>query len=108
LILAGWNGSPTTVTMRITDNAKNDIVTILNATTGGQLAALGSVQLAGDYADKQDITVTGSTMTLSGSVVTVVLGTPAGKGPDQKKAGTMVWTVPSGSATESGPADSEF
>jgi hypothetical protein len=52
--------------------------------------------------------VAGSTMTLSGTVVTVVLGTPTGKCLHQKEAGTMVWTAPSGTATESGPDDYEF
>jgi hypothetical protein len=47
-------------------------------------------------------------MTLSGNVVTVVLGTPTGKWFEQKKAGTMVWTAPSGTATESGAPDNEF
>jgi hypothetical protein len=106
--LSGWNGTATTVTLRITENGKNDIVTILDATTGAQLAALGSVQLGGDYADKQNVTLSGSTMTLSGNVVRVVLGTPSRQAPEQKKAGTMIWTAPSGAATESGPADTEF
>jgi large repetitive protein len=108
LILAGWNGSATTVTLRITDNSTNDTVTILNATSGAQLAALGSVQLGGDYIDKQSLTVAGSTMTLSGSVVRVVLGTPSRQTFDQKTVGTMVWQAPSGTATESGSADNEF
>jgi hypothetical protein len=96
------------VTLRITENGKNDLVTILNATTGAQLAALGSVQLGGDYVDKQNVNVPGSTMTLSGNVVRVILGTPSHQSFDQKKAGTMVWTTPSGTATESGAADTEF
>jgi hypothetical protein len=108
LILPGWNGTATTVTVRITDNGTNDLLTILNATTGAQLAALGSVQLGGDYADKQNVNVPGSTMTLSGNVVRVTFGAPSRQSPDQKKAGTMVWTTPSGTATESGPADTEF
>jgi hypothetical protein len=95
------------VTLRINDNAKNDFVTILSS-GGTQLAPLGSVQLGGDYADKQNVTAAGSTMTLTGNVLRVVLGTPTGKSLDQKKVGTMVWTAPSGSATESGAADNEF
>jgi len=106
LIVAGWNGSPKTVIVRVADNLKNDIVTIYSA-TGTQLAALGSVQLGGDYTDNQVI-LFGSTMTLSGNVVTVLLGTPYGRAIDERKAGTMVWTAPSGAATESGPADNEF
>jgi large repetitive protein len=108
LILAGWSGSATTVTVRINENGTTDSVTILNATTGAQLAGLGSVQLGGDYADNQNVTVAGSTMTLSGRVVRIVLGTPTGKCLHQKQAGTMVWTAPSGAASESGSADNEF
>ena len=108
LILAGWDGSATTVTLRITENGKNDILTILNSTTGAPLAALGSVQLGGDYVDKQNVNVPGSTMTLTGNVLRVVLGTPSVKSFDQQKNGTMIWTTPSGTATESGPADNEF
>ena len=108
LILAGWNGSPTTVTLRISNYAKNDFVTVLNGTTGAPLWALGLVQLGNNYTNTQTVTAAGSTMTLSGNVVTVVLGTPTGKSFDQKKAGTMVWTAPSGTATESGAADNEF
>ena len=108
LILTGWNGSATTVTLRISNYGKNDFVTILNGTTGAPLWALGLVQLGNNYTNPQTVTTAGSTMTLSGNVVTVVLGTPTGKSFDQKKAGTMVWTAPSGTATESGAPDNEF
>jgi len=107
LILAGWNGAATTVTLRINESATNDFVTILNSTTGEQLAALGSVRLGGDYA-AQNVTAPGSTMTLTGSVVKVILGTPTGKALHQKNVGTMVWTTPSGTAIESGLPDNEF
>ncbi|OLB25467.1 MAG: hypothetical protein AUH17_01495 [Actinobacteria bacterium 13_2_20CM_68_14] len=96
------------MTLRISNYAKNDFVTILNGTTGAPLWALGLVQLGNNYTNTQTVTAAGSTMTLSGNVVTVVLGTPTGKSFDQKKAGTMVWTAPSGTATESGAADNEF
>jgi hypothetical protein len=108
LVLAGWNGAPTAVTLRITGNGKNDIVTVQNASTGAQLA-LGSVQLGGNYVNNTTANFTRSTMTLSGNVVTVVLGTlSTGKVLDQKKPVTMVWTAPSGTVNESGPADSDF
>jgi len=96
------------VTLRITNNAKNDLVTILNGTTGAPLSALGLVQLGNNYTNPKTVTTAGSTMTLSGNVVTVVLGTPTGKWFEQKKVGTMVWTAPSGTATESGAPDTEF
>lgn len=108
LILPGWDGSATSVTLRITDNGKNDTLAILDATTGAPLTALGSVQLGGDYVDKKTVDVPGSRMTLTGNVLRVVLGTPSVKSFDQQKTGTMIWTTPSGTATESGPADNEF
>jgi hypothetical protein len=108
LVLAGWNGAPTAVTLRITGNGKNDVVTVLNAANGAQLA-LGSVQLGGNYVNNTTANFTRSTMTLSGNVVTVTLGTlSTGKVLDQKKAATMIWTAPSGTANESGPADNDF
>jgi len=106
-VLPGWNGSGTTVTLRINDNGANDVVTILSP-GGAQLAALGSVSLGGDYADQQNVTASGSTMFLWGKVIVVVLGSPSGKTVHQKQPGTMVWTTPTGSATESGPLDTEF
>jgi hypothetical protein len=110
LILSGWNGLGTKVTVRVANNGTNDVLTVLDGTTGAQLLALGSVQLGGNYTQGMGVgvTVPGSTMTLSGTVVTIVLGTPSGKVHDEKKPGTMVWTAPSGTASESGPADSEF
>ena len=107
LILGGWNGSARTVTVLITDRGRDDVLTVLDPTTDMPLA-LGSVQLAGDYADRQNVTFAGSTMTLSGSVVTVVLGPPTGKVGNEQRSGTMIWTGPGGTATESGPADNEF
>jgi hypothetical protein len=107
LILPGWSGSATTVTVLISDRGKKDVLTVLNPSTGTPIG-LGSVQLAGDYADRQNVTFAGSTMTLSGITVTVVLGAPAGKVGNEQKNGTMVWTGLGGTATESGPADNEF
>jgi hypothetical protein len=106
LILPGWSGSATTVTVLITDKGKNDVLTVL--TSSGAPISLGSVQLAGDYADRQNVTIAGSTMTLSGNAVTIVFGTPSGKVGNEQKNGMMTWSGPSGAATESGPADNEF
>jgi type II secretory pathway pseudopilin PulG len=106
-ILPGWNGSATTVTVLIADRGSNDVLTVLNAATGVPLA-LGSVQLAGDYADRQNVSFAGSTMTLNGSAVTIVLGTASGRTGNEQRSGTMTWTGPGGTATESGLADNEF
>ena len=61
-----------------------------------------------DDAPTSTLNVPGSTMTLTGNVMRVVLGTPSVKSFDQQKTGTMIWSTPSGTATESGPADNEF
>jgi hypothetical protein len=47
-------------------------------------------------------------MTLSGSTVTIVLGTRSGTAHHHTTPTTMVWTNPEGTATESGPVDVEF
>ena len=106
-VLPGWDGSSATVTFQINDNGTNDFVTVLSA-GGAQLTALGSVSLGGDYANQQNVTASGSTMFLWGKMIVVVLGTPNGKTVNQTKAGTMVWTAPTGSVTESGALDAEF
>jgi hypothetical protein len=47
-------------------------------------------------------------MTLSGSTVTIVLGTPSGTPSRDPSAKDMVWWTLQGSATESGHPDSNF
>jgi hypothetical protein len=74
---------------------------------GTQIAALGSVNLQGHYAAAVTL-FTNSTMTASGNTVTVVLGTRSHGVPTVNSPSTMVWTTPNGTATESGPADTDF
>ncbi len=140
-ILAGWNGAATNVTVRIVDNSLlglglgNDVVQIFNAANTTALP-LGSVDLGrSDYVTglvggnvKFGATGTKSTMTMSGSTITVVLGTYEGEGllgSNRITAGgngTAVWTptatpfdraanamsTATATATESGPAGKEF
>jgi hypothetical protein len=80
---------------------------VRTSSTGAQLTALGSVQLEGNYVTGV-ANFTGSTMTASGSKVTIVLGTPSGTVKGQNKTATMIWTTPKGTATESGPKDVDF
>jgi len=47
-------------------------------------------------------------MTLSGSTVTIVLGTASGTPTRDPSAKDMAWTTLQGSATESGHPDSNF
>jgi chitinase len=105
-ILAGWDGSATPVVVRIVDAGGSSVLTVRNASSTADLAELGSVQTNGDYAASVDFT--GSQMTLSGSTITIVLGTLSGTTNRDPSAKTMVWTTPHGSATESGHPDSNF
>ncbi|MBS1679271.1 MAG: hypothetical protein JST08_17990 [Actinobacteria bacterium] len=137
-ILAGWNGTATNVVVRLVDNGllglplANDELFVYNA---GNTAALplGGVNLGrGDYvagllggAIYFGATGTKSTMTMSGSAITVTFGTEsAGSllvGPTTAAGtGSMVWSpegapydragnaMSTATATESGAADKEF
>jgi hypothetical protein len=107
LILSGWDGSAKAVTVRIQGNGPNDALTVLDS-VGSALAQLGQVDLAGNYANGTLLDFTASQMTLSGSTVTIVLGTRSGTAHHHTTPTTMVWTNPEGTAIESGPADVEF
>ena len=74
LVLAGWNGSATLVTVHFTNNAKNDVVSVRSTSTGATLFELGFVSLHGDYTNNADFN--SSVMTAVGNTITVVLGTP--------------------------------
>ena len=106
LILSGWDGSGTSVTVHIEGSGRNDLLTVHDSSDNSILAELGSVQTNGDYADTADFT--SSQMTLSGNTITIVLGTLGGAAKRDPSAKTMVWTTPQGSATESGHPDSNF
>jgi hypothetical protein len=106
LVLAGWNGSPTLVTVHFMQNAKDDVVTIRNASTGATLFALGFLDLHGDYSNNADFT--SSVMTVSGNKVTVVLGVLSGHMKEKAGPATMVWTTPTNTVSESGSPDKEF
>lgn len=124
-ILSGWSGAATNVVVRLNNGSgsSNDTVTIFNATNTSQLA-LGSVNLGRtDYTGASitfGATGTASKMVLSGSTVTITLGTQSAAATTAAGTGTMTWT-PSASATdaagnnasttavtESGAADKEF
>ena len=107
LILSGWDGSATSVTVRFDDNNNDDVLTVRDASGGSILTGLGLIQLNGDYCGGTTL-FTGSQMTLSGSTVTIVLGTASGTPARDPSAKDMVWWTPQGSATESGHPDSNF
>jgi hypothetical protein len=106
LVLAGRNGGATLVTVHFQDNAKNDVLTVRNASTGAMLFPLGFVSLAGDYSGTADFRF--SVMSANGNTITIVLGTLSGQVKEQPKAATMTWTAPTNTVTESGPPDKEF
>jgi hypothetical protein len=70
-IVSGWNGTGTTsVTVSITDNASADGLSVSGAT-------IGSVALGGDFTTGTT-SFSGSSLSLSGSTVTIVLGSASG------------------------------
>jgi hypothetical protein len=108
LILSGWDGSATGVTVRIAGNGPNDVLAVHDASDDSLLAGLGSVDLDGNHANSTSMDFTGSQMTLSGNTVTIVLGTPVGNAHRDTTAKAMTWTTPQGTATESGLLDADF
>jgi hypothetical protein len=106
LVLAGWDGSATPVTVHFQNSKKNDVLSVRDASTGADVATFGSVQLMGDYSATADFS--GSTMTTNGTTVTITLGTVKGPVKDKAKKAAMVWTAPGGTVTETGALDSEF
>jgi hypothetical protein len=118
-ILALWTGASTPVTLHLNQAAGSDTVTIFNSANSAQLP-LGSVALGGTGFVTASRTFTGSTMVMSGSTITITLGTASGATTTQGANSTMVWTpsttptdlsgnaCTAATATESGPADIDF
>lgn len=97
-VLAGWSGTPTTVTVRLVQNGGGDRVQIRNAANTATLP-LGTV-----FLNRTDFTTatrnfTASTMVVSGSTITITLGTPSGAVTTAAGTAGMSWT-PSGTATD--------
>jgi len=92
-IVSGWNGSGTkSVTVSIADNSTNDLLSISGAT-------LGSVELKGDYTEESTATFSGSSMSLSGETVTIVLGAGSGGAKLSTAKSRPAWT-PSASVSD--------
>jgi len=107
LILSGWDGSATSVTVRFDDSNNDDFLTVYDPSGSSILTGLGLIQLNGDYCGGTTL-FTGSQMALSGSTVTIVLGTASGSPTRDPSAKDMIWSTLQGSATESGHPDSNF
>ncbi len=72
-VVSGWNGSGSkSVTVSIADSSSNDVLSVSGAT-------IGTVGLQGNYTNSgKTTTFTGSSLTVSGAVVTIVLGADSG------------------------------
>ena len=108
LILPGWNGASTVVTVHLGHNSSNDLLSVRNASTGALLAELGAVEMKANYTTGNS-DFPNSHMTASGNTVTVVFGTAPGVHlrTNAVKA-AMFWSTPKGSVTESGASDIDF
>jgi len=86
-IVSGWDGSGTkSVTVSIEDKSSEDTLVVGGATIGG-------VALKGNFTEGKTTTFTGSNMSLSGSTVTVVLGTDsAGSAKTDTGKSKAAWT----------------
>ena len=119
-ILSGWTGASTPVTLHLNDGgAGSDTVTIFDSTNATQLP-LGSVNLARTDYVTANATFTGSTMVMSGSTITITLGTASGATTTVGNADNMVWSPATfatdlagnacnpATASETGAANKEF
>ena len=137
-ILAGWNGGPANVVVRVTTGiallggllGQTEGLQVFDATNTTALP-LGAVDLKQQYVAKTVLLLNGtmtfgasgtpSTMSISGGVATIVLGTHAGNNAlTGTTPGTMTWgpattpydraanAVSSATASEAGGADVEF
>jgi hypothetical protein len=118
-ILAAWTGASTNVTVHLNNVSGGDTVTIFDSAKASQLP-LGTINLNRTGYTSANITFNNSTMVMSGSTITIVLGTASGADTAAGNTGTMAWT-PSATATdhagnacattvtnESGALDKEF
>jgi hypothetical protein len=84
-IVSGWTGSGMkSATVSVANNAENDNLTVSGAT-------IGSVALKGDFTD-DTATFSGSSISLSGATVTIVLGTASGSVKTDSDKSKAVWT----------------
>jgi hypothetical protein len=117
-ILAAWTGASTNVTVRL-NNAATDNVTVYDS-ANSVLLNLGTVDVRRTDYVTASMTFNTSTMVMSGSTITITLGTASGATTTAGATAAMIWT-PSASATdragnacsvatatESGALDKEF
>jgi hypothetical protein len=119
-ILAGWNGSSTPVTLRLIqqNGTPGDRVQVWDAGNTTQLP-FGLIRLFNHYVTA-DRAFSGSTMMMSGSTITVTLGTPGGAVSTATGTGDISWgptttvtdragnACSNANAAEGGAADLDF
>jgi hypothetical protein len=95
-IIAAWNGATTqNVVVKVTNSGTNDKLTVY-ASNGTTQLPLGTVALKrGDYvtgAMTFGLTGTASTLTMSGTSLTIRLGNPSGTPATAAAAANATWT----------------
>ena len=118
-ILAGWTGAATPVTLRLVQNGGGDRVQIRNAADSAALP-FGTAFLNQTGYTGSTRSFDNSSMVMSGSSITITLGTPDGAVTTAAGTASTTWTPAAGATdwaanacstatvTESGAADKEF
>ena len=118
-ILAGWDGSTTTMTVRLVQNGTADQIQIRDSADSNQLP-FGTLALGRTDYTTSTRRFLSSTMVMSGSTIIITLGTPNGAVTTAAGNGTMTWTpvatpydraanaCTTTARNESGAADREF
>jgi hypothetical protein len=91
-VLAGWSGAATPVTVQLTSTGGSDRLNVFDA-AGTTLLPLGQVRLNRTDYVAGTVNFAGSTMTRSGTTITVVLGTTTGTTTTAAGTATMRWTT---------------
>jgi hypothetical protein len=101
---SGWNGTATSLTVRIVDAAGSDLVEVWDAANTSQLAAFGSVRLGSPNFVSATVSFTGSTAVISGNAITLTLGTPSAAAGSHNGNVTVQWTTASSATDVAGNA----
>ncbi|HEX5928856.1 MAG TPA: hypothetical protein VFY48_05630 [Solirubrobacterales bacterium] len=99
-VKSGWDGEAESVKVSIADSSGTETLSVSGVN-------LGSVSLKGDYVDSgKTVSFSGSSMTLSGSTVTIVLGAPSSTSNlnDDNASRAPVWAPSSAADDRAGNA----
>ena len=116
-VILGWDGSSRNVAVRIVNGSKADTIEVWNGSS--TIAPLGTITLPGKDYVKSSVDFTASPMALSGSTLTVTLGTTSGaSNVTTGSSGPIGWVPTSSlydragnalsSSTVTGSGDAEF